>query len=221
MSRPVLHDGQGFRRRDALLARRRCLVQRPRADSLFLQARHQHRPRRERYLRRRKPVARCRTSGLIASIVDGQPTCDSTEPWLTQARALVSYTVPKVDVLVSAIFRSQPNAQPATRRLGTNGGSRTANYQMTPAQFLAATGVPLRAGLAHAERQSAGCPAPSTATASTSSICVFAKVLRFSSKRLNVGFDLYNLFNANPGRRSKRCTTWRPTARAGCSRQPS
>ena len=39
-----------------------------------------------------------------------------TEPWLTSVRGLGSYTVPKVDVLVSAIFRSQANAQPGADR---------------------------------------------------------------------------------------------------------
>ena len=60
-----------------------------------------------------------------------RPTrCDFAEPWLTQLRGLATYTVPKVDVLVSAIFRSQPNAQPAATTVATNGGSRNANYQM-------------------------------------------------------------------------------------------
>ena len=43
-------------------------------------------------------------------------SCDVAEPWLTSVRGLGSYTVPKVDVLVSAIFRSQANAQPGCRR---------------------------------------------------------------------------------------------------------
>ena len=130
-------------------------------------------------------------------IVDGQPTCDFTEPWLTQVRGLVSYTMPKVDVLVSAIIRSQPNAQPANTTVATNGGSRIATYQMTPAQFLAATGVPLRAGLA---QQSVNLLAQGDVYGDRINVMDLrvAKVLRFGGKRLNVGFDLYNLFNANP-----------------------
>jgi hypothetical protein len=130
-------------------------------------------------------------------IVDGQPTCDFTEPWLTQVRGLVSYTLPKVDVLVSAIVRSQPNAQPAATTVATNGGSRIATYQMTPAQFLAATGVPLRAGLA---QQSVNLVAPGALYGDRVNVTDLrlAKVLRFDGKRLNIGLDLYNLFNANP-----------------------
>ena len=130
-------------------------------------------------------------------IVDGQPTCDFTEPWLTQVRGLVSYTLPKVDVLVSAIVRSQPNAQPAATTVATNGGSRIATYQMTPAQFLAATGVPLRAGLA---QQSVNLVAPGALYGDRVNVTDLrlAKVLRFGGKRVNIGLDLYNLFNANP-----------------------
>ena len=51
-----------------------------------------------------------------AGIVDGQRSCDVAEPWLTSVRGLAAYTVPKVDVLVSGIFRSQANAQPGARR---------------------------------------------------------------------------------------------------------
>jgi hypothetical protein len=129
-------------------------------------------------------------------VVDGQPTCDFTEPWLTQARGLATYTVPKVDVLVSVIVRSQPNAQPAATTVATNGGSRIATYQMTPAQFLTATGVPLRAGLA---QQSVNLLAPGAVYGDRINVTDLrlAKVLRFASKRLNVGMDLYNLFNAN------------------------
>jgi hypothetical protein len=134
---------------------------------------------------------------IIASgVINGQPTCSFAEPWLTQLRGLASVTLPKVDVLVSAIYRSQPNAQPSAVTVATNGGSRTANYQMTPAQFLAATGVPLRAGIAS---QSVDLLAPGDVYGDRINVLDmrFAKVLRFKRTRLNVGMDLYNLTNAN------------------------
>jgi len=129
-------------------------------------------------------------------IIDGQPTCAYTEPWLTQVRGLGSYTVPKVDVQFSAIFRSQPNAQPAATAVATNGASRAATYQMTPAQFQAATGVPLRAGLA---QQAVNLIAPGALYGNRISVLDLrlAKVLRLKAKRLNIGLDLYNLFNSN------------------------
>ena len=84
---------------------------------------------------------------IAAGIIDGQTSCNAAEPWQTSVRGLASYTVPKVDVLVSGIFRSQANAQPGTA-VGTNGASRSATYRMTAAQFLAATGRTLAPGLA-------------------------------------------------------------------------
>jgi hypothetical protein len=75
-------------------------------------------------------------------------------------------------------------------------GSPAYNYQMTPAQFLAATGVPLRPGLA---QQSVDLLAPGAVYGDRINVTDLrvAKGLRFGGKRLNVGFDLYNLFNAN------------------------
>jgi hypothetical protein len=123
------------------------------------------------------------------------PSCNATEPVLTSLRGLATYTVPKVDVLVSAIFRAQPNATPGAD-VATNGASRAANYQMTAAQFQAATGRPLRTGL----------------TSETVNLLLqgdvygdriygldmrFAKIIRVKGKRANIGVDLYNLMNTN------------------------
>lgn len=126
---------------------------------------------------------------------DQTPDCSSTDPWLTNFRGLATYTVPKIDVMVSTIFRSQPNAQPGAG-VATNGVSQAANYQMSAAQFLAATGRALRPGL----------------TSQTVNLLLqgdnygdrinvvdmrFAKILRFGSRRANIGLDLYNMFNSN------------------------
>jgi hypothetical protein len=132
---------------------------------------------------------------IAVGIVDGVRACDVAEPWLTQVRGLATYTVPKVDVLVSTIFRSQPNAQPGTG-VATNGASRAATYRMTAAQFQAATGVPLRAGLA---TQDVNIVLPGAVYGDRVNAVDmrFAKVLRFGGTRANVGVDLYNMFNAN------------------------
>ena len=134
--------------------------------------------------------------GRPMRIIDGQPACDFTEPWLTQLRGLASYTVPKIDVLLSTVFRSQPNAQPGTTTVATNGGSRVANFQMTPAQFQQYTGVPLRAGLA---QQTVDLLSPGAVYGDRVNVLDMriAKVVSLKGKRTTVGFDLYNLFNAN------------------------
>ena len=36
--------------------------------------------------------------------------CNNVEPWQTAMRGSASYTIPKIDVLVSAVLRSRPEA---------------------------------------------------------------------------------------------------------------
>ena len=62
-------------------------------------------------------------------------SCAVTEKWLTTARGLVAYTVPKIDVLVSAVLRSNPNTTPAGDPAST-GGSLAANYNVPNAALL-------------------------------------------------------------------------------------
>ena len=126
---------------------------------------------------------------------DQQPACSVAEPWLTNVRGLATYTVPRVDVLVSAIFRSQPNAQPGNN-VATNGASRSATYRMTAAQFLAITGVPLRTGLA-SQDVNLLLPGEIYGDRINAVDMRFSKILRFGTKRANVGVDLYNMLNAN------------------------
>jgi hypothetical protein len=80
--------------------------------------------------------------------------------------------------------------------VGTNGASRAANYRMTAAQFLAATGQPLRPGLA---TQDVDLLLPGAVYGERLNIVDmrFAKILRSGKTRTNVGLDLYNLFNVN------------------------
>jgi len=54
---------------------------------------------------------------------------------------LLTYTIPKIDVLVSGILRSQANTEPGVTEanVATNGSGMAANYTVTPA-ILAANG---------------------------------------------------------------------------------
>ena len=137
------------------------------------------------------PLATSAGEGVIA----GQPTCDFAEPWLTTFRGLGTYTVPKVDVLVSAIFRLQPNAQPGND-VATNGASRSANYRLNAAAFLAATGRPLRTGVAQ-ETVNLLAQGDLYGDRVNTLDLRFAKILRLGKTRTNVGIDLYNVFNSN------------------------
>jgi hypothetical protein len=128
-------------------------------------------------------------------VVDGQSTCSATEPWQTTFRGLATYTVPKIDVLISAIGRSQPNTLPGAD-VATNGSSRSANYQMTTAQFAAATGRSLRPGVS-TETVNLLLPGQIYGERIYGLDMRFSKVLRFGGTRANVGMDFYNLGNSN------------------------
>jgi hypothetical protein len=103
--------------------------------------------------------------------------------------------VPKLDVLVSGIFRSQANAQPGAG-VGTNGASRSATFRMTAAQFLAATGRPLAPGLATQDVELL-LPGALYGDRVNAVDMRFAKIVRVRKTKTTVGLDLYNLFNSN------------------------
>jgi hypothetical protein len=116
--------------------------------------------------------------------------CRNVDPWQTTARGLASYTIPKIDVLISGTVRSQPPLQ------------LTANWVVPNSVISAALGH---------------LPAGATATGTTTLNLLplvdsnklyvdqrrtqvdmrFAKVLRFGRTRSDIGIDLYNLLNTN------------------------
>ncbi len=146
-------------------------------------------------------------------------SCKVDERWLTSARGLVSYVVPKIDVLVSASARSTANAQPSTifSSVATNGASLSANYIVPNAAVIAAIGRPL-AGNATTQTVDLTLPGQIYGDRINAVDMRFAKVLRFGRTRTNVGIDLYNLFNSNTGTAFNQAfgtdgSTWlRPTA---------
>jgi hypothetical protein len=122
-------------------------------------------------------------------------SCRVEEKWLTSWRGLVNYVVPVVDVQVSGILRSQANVSPGGTP-GSNGGSLSANYNVTNAQVIAALGRPL-AGSAQNTSVNLTLPGQLYGDRINSIDMRFAKILRFGDTRTNIGIDLYNLFNAN------------------------
>jgi hypothetical protein len=125
-------------------------------------------------------------------------SCAISEDWLTSIRGLASWTVPKLDVLISGTFRSTPGVAPAGGTVGSNGNSLAANYNVSSAILQAQTGRPLTPGLA---QQSVnlllqGHTFPDTLN---SLDLRFGKNLRFGRTRTNIAIDLYNVFNSNTG----------------------
>ena len=137
------------------------------------------------------------TTTPAAGVNNSQGACNATEPWLTSVRGLASYTVPKIDVLVSAIVRSQANVQPGAD-VATNGASRTASFLMTAAQFQAATGRSLRTGVT-TEQVNLLLPGQIYGDRVNNLDMRFAKIIRVKRTKANVGIDVYNLTNGNTG----------------------
>jgi hypothetical protein len=133
-----------------------------------------------------------------------QAACKRVENWLTQFRGLATYTIPKIDVLVSAVLQFKPNAStgPTDTTVASNGTSLSANYTLTNAVAAPLLGRPL-AGTTGAPTQSRTIdillPGQLYPERINQVDMRLAKVLRINGRRLDVGFDLYNIFNANPG----------------------
>ena len=138
------------------------------------------------------------------------PNCNPHRRWDTNVRGTAAYTVlpgkPWADVLVSTVFQWRP------------GVPRSANYTFTKDQVTWAPGSAFRATQACPAGPTAGqvgCfTAGGTTTATTYTVDLLntgelygegytefdlklAKNIRFASKRLNVGVDIYNLFNTD------------------------
>jgi len=124
--------------------------------------------------------------------------CAISEDWLTSIRGLASYTIPKIDVLVSGSFRSTPGVAPAGNSVASNGNALSANYNVTSAILLAQTGRPLVPGLTFqtVNLLEQGHTFPDTLN---SLDMRFGKNLRFGKTRTNLAIDLYNVFNSNTG----------------------
>ena len=142
----------------------------------------------------RGKVDTCAVAPLYNNVVGATITgpnprgCHNAEPWQTTLRGLISYTVPKIDVLVSTVLRSQPSL------------AVTANWQVPNSVIAGALGH---------------LPPGATATGTTTILLTdnehrtyaderrtqvdmrFAKIFRFGRTRTDIGVDVNNLFNTS------------------------
>jgi hypothetical protein len=128
--------------------------------------------------------------------------CAVTEPWITTVRGLASYTVPKVDVLVSSTFRSVRATIPfqGANNSATNGQSLQANWNVPNTVVQGLLGrLPSGSNANGNTIVNIVLPAEIYAPRVTQIDMRFAKVIRFGARRADVGIDLYNLFNTNNG----------------------
>jgi len=114
--------------------------------------------------------------------------CRDADPFQTTIRGLASYTIPRVDVLVSGTFRSQPPLE------------RSANWPVSNAVILAALGrLPPGGNLAgNTSINILDSEHRLFADNRRTQIDMrFAKIFRFAGRRADVGVDLGNLLNTN------------------------
>jgi hypothetical protein len=126
-------------------------------------------------------------------------SCHVDEPWATSFRGLAAYTVPKIDVLVSANIRSVPNANIGMgSNSATNGASRNANENVPNTIVQQTLGRLPNGGLANGNTAvNLLIPGQLYGPRITQVDMRFAKVLKFRGRRADIGVDLYNLFNTS------------------------
>jgi hypothetical protein len=144
------------------------------------------------------------TSGFITEspFVGGfsqwpQAFCHRESTWLTNVKALASYTVPKIDVLVSGTFRSLPFAGNEFPSVATQSLTAQAVALQIPG-FITDTSLPrffssgqvftilniVQPGDLYGDR--------------LNSIDLrFGKLLRFGNARTSINLDIFNLLNSN------------------------
>jgi hypothetical protein len=128
--------------------------------------------------------------------------CRDVDPFQTTFRGLASYTIPKIDVLVSGTLRSQPEVERVANMNLPNSPSSAA-CAPNPSACMTVLGL--------LGRLPTGANAAGTTTIAlldtdnrlysgerrTQLDMRFAKVLRFRETRTDIGVDLGNLFNTN------------------------
>jgi hypothetical protein len=125
-------------------------------------------------------------AGLVGSTVSmTSPYCHVAYGWLTQLRGLGSYTLPKIDAQVSAVYQSKP------------GQLLAANWSASAATIAQTLG---RAPSGNVPNVTINLIAPGSLYGDRINELDFrfAKNFKFGARRSMVAVDLYNALNANP-----------------------
>ncbi len=120
--------------------------------------------------------------------------CDQSSGWLNTVGALATYIVPKADVQIAATIQSRPFA--GANFPGIASQSLAANWLVFNAQAQPALGRPL-AGNTQVTFVNIVKPGEMYGDRLNQVDFRVSKILRFGAKRLNVGVDLFNIFNTN------------------------
>jgi hypothetical protein len=127
----------------------------------------------------------CEVYAAVPEMGATNPWCNTSTGWVTRYSGLGSYTLPRIDVLVSGTFRSDQGAPLA------------ANWVVSNAIVQPSLGRPLSN---NAPNVTVNLIEPGTKYGDrVNEIDMrFGKILRFGGTRADVGFDLYNILNAAP-----------------------
>jgi hypothetical protein len=143
------------------------------------------------------------TGGFLDTFLGGvgqwpQEFCHRETGWKTNIKGLASYTVPKIDVLLSGTFKSLPypgNEFPSVQSQSL-GGQTLGLFLGIPGVDSTDLGRPLASqipiqflNLVH--------PGESYGDRLTSIDLRLGKILRYGNSRATINFDIYNLFNSN------------------------
>jgi Carboxypeptidase regulatory-like domain len=121
---------------------------------------------------------------VVGVIGPTNPYCHSDPGLVTRLSGLAAYTIPKLDVLISGTFRSDPGLPLAANWAASN-------------QFVQpALGRPISGGLPTVTINLVA-PGDVWGDRVNELDLRIAKILRFGRTRTNVGFDLYNLLNSS------------------------
>ncbi len=127
----------------------------------------------------------CEIRAVLPETAAANPYCHNDPGFITRVSGLAAYTVPRVDVLVSATFRSD------------QGTPLAANYAVSTAVVAETLGRPLAGGAPNVTVNLLQ-PGERFGARSNEIDLRIGKVLRFGRTRSNIGVDFYNLLNANP-----------------------
>lgn len=132
-----------------------------------------------------EPAESRATSGLITTAnVTALQYCHQATNWLTQVKLLGSYTIPRIDVMVSGTLQNLPGPQILS------------NYNLPSAVAAQALGRPLSGGAANV---TVGLIDPGTIYGDRLNQVDFrvAKMLRFDRTRTTLSVDFYNAMNVS------------------------
>jgi hypothetical protein len=123
------------------------------------------------------------------------PYCHIETSFLPQYKALSSYTIPKIDVVVSGTFTSKPGIQVSGFGTPVAGGAFAANYTVSNAVVSQILGRNL-AGAAPNITVNLVEPHSVLGERVNELDLRFGKLFRFGKTRANAGVDFYNVLNA-------------------------